>query len=66
MRWPRRRVRLPAVDPEVLRATQESEQKLHEARKQMGEVRQMAAELREIRLQNNLAGWVARALGEHR
>jgi hypothetical protein len=66
MRWPRRRVRLPAVDPEVLRSAQESVRRLEETREQMGEVDRMVQALKEIRTRNNFAGMIAAAWREHR
>lgn len=65
-RWLRRRVEVPAVDPSVLRATEESKQRLAEAHEQMGEVERMARMLREMRVRNNFAAMVKTAFGEHR
>lgn len=65
-RWLRRRVDVPAADPSVLRAAEESQQRLIEAQKQTGEVERMARMLREMRVRNNFAAMVKSAFGEHR
>lgn len=65
-RWLLRRVDVPAVDPTVVRAAEESKQRLAEARDQTGEVERMARVLREMRRRNNFAAMVAAAFGEHR
>jgi hypothetical protein len=65
-RWLRRRVDVPAADPSVLRAAEESKQRLVEAQEQTGEVERMARMLREMRVRNNFAAMVKAAFGEHR
>lgn len=65
-RWLRRRVEVPAVDPSVLRAAEESKQRLDEAREQMGAVMGVVDELRQIRHRNNFAAMFKAAFGEHR
>lgn len=47
-------------------SAQESARKLEEAHSLTGEVERVVRELQRIRLENNLAGWVRSALGEHR
>lgn len=67
MRWRFwRRARPEPVDDTARQALVETERRLEEAHGLTGEVERVVRELQRIRTENNLAGWVRSALGEHR